>query len=300
MVRSSIFSTIILLAVGFAVNAWGLEEIVRGSASRECKVWNRPADDSLEPNPKLAKRQSIGALSKGQQVVTKAGEKRGFYPIVYKGRIGYILKSCLDSAETRKPDSLLFSGYSNEEFRFGLNTSADANMARAASTADASSSFGYGFGLIAMIPISRMLRISFSPLYRKISATRTFTSSASVLTDPSTASFSQKISFLGLETLLQLNLIRRAGINTPLEFWLDGGAEYLFPLSAEQTDNFGNTVSFKATDRPLLGLIGPSLLYHFEGRFALNASLHGFYNVFATGGSSLMGARFGLSATLAL
>lgn len=297
MVRSSIFSTITFSFCVTAASAWGLDETIKGTTTRDCKVWNRPADTS--PDPKVGKRQSIGTIRKGKEITTRSGERQGFYPISFEGRLGYLLKSCLDSGD-RKPDSLLFSGFSNEAFRFGLNTSADANMAKGASTAVAATSFGYGFGLVGMIPIRRTVRISVSSLYRTISATRTVSSTGSVLGDPSTASFSQKISFVGLEALLQLNIVKRASIGTPLEFWIDAGAEYLFPLSAEQTDNLGNKLSFKSTDRPLLGLVGPSVLYHFDGRFALNASLHGFYNVFATGGSSLMGGRFGLSGTLAL
>ena len=301
MGRSSIFSTIILLSALWGGTAWGLEDgPKKGVLTRDCKVWNRPPDTSLEPNPKVPKRVTLGSMIKGEKLSTKGAERQGFVPIDYKGRIAYILRSCLETTDQRKPDSLLFSGFSGEEFRFGLNTSADANMARGSATADASTSFGYGLGLVAMLPIKKKFRISFSPFYRTITATRTLSSAASVLTDPSSASYQQNLAFLGLEALAQFNLVRPSGAQTQIEWWLDGGFEYLIPLSATQTDSNGRTIAFKSSDKPLLAVIGPSLLYHFDGAFALNVSLHGYYNVFAAGGNSLLGGRLGISGTLAL
>jgi len=292
MVGSSFRKALILSAI--LISAGG-KATPRATLVRDCQVWNLPTE-----TPGENKRKPIGEL-KANTAIDRIGKlKKGFVQVEAGKVRGYVLRSCLQLADgARKPDSLLYSSYSGDQFRFGIIGSLDANLAKGSSTADFGTGIGYGVGLNGLIPLSRTFRLSLSSYVRQISATRALSLSGQI-SDPSTLTYTQSILFAAVSLVGQLNLVRTSGINTPLEWWIDAGAEYLFPVSATQTDSAGEVITFTATDKPLFGLLGASMFYNFDNGIGIMSYLHGFYNVFATGGNSLLGARLGVSVSLSL
>lgn len=280
--RSSIKS---LLALALVLPAGA--HAAKAMLSRDCKVWDRPAG---------AERKPVTELKAGTEVRLLKRARDNFFKIQSNTAAGYILKSCLT---TRKPSSLLYSSFSGDSFHVGLIGSLDGNMGRASASGDGSSELGYGVGLFGLLPVTRKFRINLSSYFRQISLSRAISISSQV-NDPSMVIYSQTLRFAGIQVLGQYNVVRNFGVRVPLELWIDAGAEFLYPVGAEQTDSTGGTTTFTATDKPLLGIVGASAFYSLEHGIGIMAYLHAFYNVSATAGNSLLGGRFGASISIAI
>src|SRR5690606_15706200 len=107
--------------------------------------------------------------------------------------------------------------------------------------------------------------------------------------------FSQSIAHLGVGLIGSFLLQEFGGeMNNSRDpvWWLDFGVEYLLPLSGTQTDSLGGTVSFDPQDKPVFAILGTSADFPVSQGTSLLGAFQLLYNVAASSGSKLFGARF--------
>jgi len=197
----------------------------------------------------------------------------------------------------RDPNSLLQPRHYNDGLKYGFTLAADGLLAKVPYSSAGSSGVGFGIGLETRLPIARNWHVTVSTAYRKLNLSRTLDGSGA-LDDSNPTSFSQSLGCAAIGGLVGTRLDVKA--ENDLEWWVEGGAEVLYPVSATQSTSIGDSVSFKSSDRFLFLLLGPSAAWSLGGKteLGLHLSLKFFYNTTSGSGSSLYGARLGVAIHL--
>jgi len=232
-----------------------------------------------------------------------------FYFIDAGGCRGFVPGKCLRVAESTvpgaRPDRPLPPGVKPDAtrepasvggkfFRVGPFLTAGAVFARPGANAQASSGTDFGGGLNIAFSLSRRFRLSVLPMVEMMKLSRKVDGSGA-LSDPNPVSFDQRMLFLGGAVLGGVKLKGSLVPNEVQDWWLDVGGEYLMPISATQSDSFGNSLAFSSSDKLFCVILGPSGDFSLTRSLLASVYLHFLYNVGATGGSQLYGGRLRLA-----
>lgn len=146
----------------------------------------------------------------------------------------------------------------------------------------------------------RGLRFAPSIGYQNIFLSRVIDDSGQLESSPT--SVQQSLGYLYLQFLLGL----RVGYTPPIwsdvwhgpVFWLELGAEYLYPITASQAVGQFPAESFPNQDRPIIGLVGMAADFSIAAGYHWQGKLQVFYNFTATEGSQYFGARLAVAVGL--
>jgi hypothetical protein len=228
------------------------------------------------------------------------------FPHIMKFRCWWLLFIAATSAfateAVRDTQSKLFGGDYNQSLRFGFHAGGTKLWGAVPYSPDDSSGWGFAFGMEGRAAISPYWHVTLITSFERMNLSRTLTT-AGAIAEPSSVNISQTYDYLGVTALVGFRLL--AGIGNPappeaVEWWLDGGLQWLFPLTATQTTDLAGRQNIIARDRPLLIVLGPSATYVTDSNLGLLAALRGFYNLGAQSNSRFYGARLELSLTLGI
>lgn len=151
---------------------------------------------------------------------------------------------------------------------------------------------GISAGARGDIPIAERYRISPSLKFTSWKLSREVDSGVS--TDPDV--YEQTLGYLAIGATLGYGILG----NGPKRLWLETGLEFLWPLSASQSENGGAPASFSNRERPLL--LSAGARWDIEFSEGLTGELQGLVhtNVMTSGGSYLVGLRAQFSLAYAL
>jgi hypothetical protein len=257
---------------------------------------------------------------KGEKISDLRPDKGGFVYLETGSCKGYVLSSCIASrppipvesvsknsgAPERKavPRSSYRVAHSTRgsasrrKIRLGLQANFDGPFGRAESSSTLSRGLGFGLGLTGRFPVGEKFSLSAGPSYRFLKLTRKLDGTGA-LSDPNPMSFTQSLHYLGATFLAGYTLEPRESFDLfEPEWWLEGGLEFLQPLSGTQTNSFGSEVKLSG-DRVILFLMGASTDLNFSG-FNLVGSLQFFYNISHPAAPTFFGLRVLVAGDLEL
>jgi len=146
-------------------------------------------------------------------------------------------------------------------------------------------------GLQGRIQFRQTAKLVVSITYQSLSLSRSIDASGSSIADENPVELTQRVKFAGLGLLGGIGLGNSNGESVRTSWWFDAGFEWLAPLAATQTDNFGGEISFSTRDKLFLIEGGPSGDFRLAKSLYLLGSLQFLYNVGSSSGNSLLGAR---------
>lgn len=281
-----------LLMAAFALGAMVARAEEPGTSShftRTCLVYSEP---SLRATKVCQKRT-------GDKITYSDAAPGGFVQVETDDCAGYVADTCIagpmvveKTGVRRDPPHRRFL------FRMGLGAGLDGTLASVSGASDASRGDGWSINLRFDIALNSRFYLSFIPQMQTLGLNRVMSTSGSVVTDPNPASFKQTVKYYGGQALFGVVVHRKFFDNNPItepEISLEGGFQYLIPTEARQTDSTGTAITFKATDRPLLLVVGPAVDLCFSRSFS--TVFHGqfFYNISGSGGSRFFGGRLAIA-----
>ncbi len=153
-----------------------------------------------------------------------------------------------------------------------------------------STGWGYSGRLGISLPIVRQFRVTGTAGYQIFQLKRSLVVS-SVIEEPTSLEFTQKIGYLGVSGILGVALYIDEKDLESARWYLDLGGDLLFPVSAVQKNDVSGQSTFSSSDRPFMLLAGISLEKDISSRWILCGALHAHYNLASTSGSKLYGIR---------
>lgn len=185
----------------------------------------------------------------------------------------------------------LFCAWANA-FQLGLNLRGDFLSASVPYASSSSTGVGFGALVEGRLPVTQDFAATLRTGYSKLSLGRT-QSFTTIVTDPNPVQVTQSVAYWAFGG--EINYRLPADI-----FWLDGGVEYLIPLSASQNDSAAGDISFTSTDKLFFIYLGPSVLFNVGDNLDLRAGTQLEYNLGSASGSKLLGVRLTLALTMGL
>lgn len=182
-------------------------------------------------------------------------------------------------------------------WKLGLAGSFDGALAGVPDAGGSSSGFGFGGGFNVSGVLGRRILLTFGLGYQRTRLTRSVDGTG-IMGDTDPAQFAQTEQFLSA-TLLVGYLLGEPGRPKDPIFWIEGGTEFLYGLSASQQSNIQSEVSYTG-QRMLLALLGPGGSIEIAKKLSLMGGLYGFYHLTKATGTSLYGARIKLGLQLAI
>jgi hypothetical protein len=254
---------------------------------RNCTVFADPSPIAV----RLCRKRA------GDPILEAKASRAGFVRVDTGDCLGYVRESCLAEEAQRRPSSETASAGSGR-VRVGLSLQGDGLFGKVSGATTGTDGFGFAAAALVQIPLFRTFRLTLKPTYQYLSLSRTV-ALGSVLSEPSDLEFTQRIPYAGVGLIGSFQVVGQARESSN-EWWIDLGADYLFPLSGRQTDSSGDTVGFHPTAKLVVGYLGASTRVPLSASWDMGGALHAFYNLAATGGSSFYGLRLALSLTVHL
>ena len=257
--------------------------------TRACLVYSDP---SLRASKVCQKRT-------GDKISYSDAAPGGFVQVEMDDCAGYVPDTCIagpmvaeKTGVRRDPPHRRFL------FRMGLGACLDGTLASVSGSSDSSRGDGWALNLRFDIALNQRFYISIIPQMQTLGLNRVMSTEGAVVTDPNPASFKQTVKYWGAQALFGVVVHRKFFDSNPItepEISLEGGFQYLIPSEARQTDSTGTVVTFKATDRPLLLVVGPTLDLCFSRSFSILFHGQFFYNIGGSGGSKFFGGRLAIA-----
>lgn len=180
-------------------------------------------------------------------------------------------------------------------FQFGLDLGFDGLWGKVSNSDIVAKGLGYSASLVGQYYFANRFRITVAPGYQFMRLGKPLDGSGA-LTDPSPANFDQSVRYLGVTTLFAYEIEGREPRAyyqldhiSPM-WWIEGGSQALFPLSAEQTA-VGSTRSFTAK-KNLAAILGVSGDFNLFAENLLTARLHLVYSFAGGSEGNFYGIRF--------
>jgi hypothetical protein len=250
---------------------------------RGCEVFSKP-----NPNSKI-----ICAKNKGNPILSFKEVSPNFLQIQSANCTGFVFRDCLNTSREpyanskRKPAS-----YKKSQWGIGITGMFDAPTAKAPVNDTLSKGLGYGIGLNLDYMVSPSVKIIFEPTFQYMRLGRAVDGSGS-LANPSPVNVDQGVRYFGTGLLLGWNFAS-FGYSEKSHLYLEGGGQFLLPLSATQIDSNGDQRTFKA-DKLLLLQLGPSFEYAVSGNSSVLFGARFFYHLTAKDATRLYGGRLVLA-----
>jgi len=233
-----------------------------------------------------------------------------FYFVEMEGCRGFVAGRCLKVAdqvgpaaktadrrpsrerdrETNEPSRDPASARLGKFFRVGPLVSAGLMLGKPGTSAATTNGTDFGGGLSIGFSVSQRVRVTLIPLIEMMKLSRTLNGTG-VIADPNPASYDQKMTFVGAAAFGGIKLSGSKVFGEVQDWWFDLGTELLTPISATQTDNFGNEIKFTSTDRLAFLVLGPSGDFSVAQSTILSAYLQLLYNLGSRNGAQLFGGR---------
>lgn len=258
--------------------------------SRRCDVYMQPSFRSDRLCEKVA----------GAPILKVKGGKGGFLQVETTDCDGFVAMNCVTASEDapkraqsprggrERASEMDLGSRDATSYRIGASLSGGGLWGKPASAASSTSGSALSGGLQSTVIFGGVAHATLTLSYQILSLSRTVDATGSII-DTTPAEFTQKTRFLGVDLGGGIGLGRSEGVLTA--WWFDGGIEFLSPISATQTDNFGSEVEFSSSDKLLLAHAGPSGDFLIARDLFLTGSLQFFYNLGSKDGNSLLGAR---------
>jgi len=189
----------------------------------------------------------------------------------------------------------------NDTFKIGPVFNVDVLWGSVAYSGELSTGLGFAGGIQARIGLADSFFVSITPGLQISRLGRQMTGTG-ILSDPP-IEFTQNIKYLGLQVISGVRFDRTLVDEAspfPVEWWFELGIQYLYPISANQSDSAGGDIDFDSKDRPLYVLLGPSVTYPLSLQWGIEGDLHLFYNLSSANSSRLFGVRFAVAVHLCL
>lgn len=205
--------------------------------------------------------------------------------------------------EAESPKGRSIRDYQKDKRRFsrwklGLMGSADGALAGVPDAGGSSSGFGFGGGVLVTAIVHERVQLSLALGYQRIRLSRTVDATG-VVNDTDPAQFAQTQQFLSGTLLAGFLLTPASQAGKGMNYWIDGGVEFLYGLSASQQSNIQNEVGYTA-DKMIFALLGPGGTIPLTGKLSITGGLYAFYHLTKGSGTSLYGGRMRLAMQLGL
>lgn len=248
--------------------------------------------------------------------VKKANDS--FFMVEMEGCRGFVPGRCLKATEggataaTKNGDRRPFnreqtnelsrepaSSRSGHFFRVGPLLSAGLLVGKPGASATATHGTDLGGGISVGFSLSSRIRVTIIPMIEMMKLSRSLNGTG-VIADPNPATYDQKMVYAGAAAIGGIKISGSKVFGEVQDWWFDLGTELLTPISATQTDNFGNEVKFTSTDRLAFLVLGPSGDFSLTNSMIASAYLQVLYNLGSRNGAQLFGGRLRLALSFDL
>lgn len=186
----------------------------------------------------------------------------------------------------------------SEPVRLGLEYSGVLARSGVEYSEEASLGVGFSLGLQAEKHLNPQLRMVGTVGYERISLGRLLDGTGTIL--DGAPLITQTQGGLFFQGLVGLPITQSAALEKEAyRVWLDWGAEYFHPTSAEQTSSASSSYALTPTQFVFL-LAGPSMVWQLKGGWELSGNARFFVNVVGPSQFELMGARLSLALSTPL
>lgn len=190
----------------------------------------------------------------------------------------------------------------SQPWALGMHLALDALLGSSQGTSGTrATGMGYGVGLLGSWEVSNRVKLSLGSSFQFLKLGRQLTGGSVQLVDPNPSRFEQSVRYVGGKGMVSYRLNfydPTMGLGEDPQWWLDGGVESLFPLSAKQSVADAE-ISFTA-GKMVLVFLGGSLDLFLNPTYFISVNLHSYASVAGSSDNRFYGVRLAAVANLRL